>query len=51
MKSAPLYSVWEYTDVDRAFWAEHLEQWLPQRIMDAHTHVMDPRFQILPMRS
>jgi hypothetical protein len=45
----PLYSVWEYNDVDRAFWAEHLEDWLPQRIVDAHTHVMEPKFQIVPM--
>jgi hypothetical protein len=49
MKSEPLYSVWEYNDVDRAFWAEHLEGWLPRRIIDAHMHVMEPRFQIVQM--
>ena len=49
MKAVPLYSVWEYNDVDRAIWAEHLEDWLPPRIIDAHTHVMEPRFQVIPM--
>jgi len=47
MNSTPLYFLWEYNDVDRAFWAEHFEEWLPRRIIDAHTHVMHPRFQIL----
>lgn len=35
--------------MDRAFWDEHLEDWLPQRILDAHTHVMAPRFRTVPM--
>jgi hypothetical protein len=48
MNSTPLYFVWDYNDVDRAFWAEHFEDWLPRRIVDAHTHVMHPRFRILP---
>ena len=39
MKPVPLYYVWEYTEVDRAFWGEHLEDWLPRRIVDAHVHV------------
>ena len=30
MQPVPLYYVWDYTDVDRAFWAEHLEGWLPR---------------------
>lgn len=47
MKPDPLYYLWEYNDVDRAFWAEHLEGWLPRRIIDAHTHVMDPRFRVM----
>jgi hypothetical protein len=49
MSSTPLYFVWDYTDVDRAFWAEHLEDWVPRRLLDAHTHVMDPRFRLVPM--
>ena len=47
MNSIPLHFVWEYNDVDRAFWAEHLEDWVPHRIIDAHTHVMDPRFRVI----
>jgi predicted TIM-barrel fold metal-dependent hydrolase len=49
MDPQPLHHVWNYTDVDRAFWAEHLEGWLPERIIDAHTHVNDPQFQLEPM--
>jgi xylulokinase len=40
----PLHHVWTYTDVDRAFWQEHLEPWLPARIFDAHTHINEPCF-------
>ena len=46
MTPTPLYYVWQYSDVDRAFWQEHLEDWLPQRIFDAHTHVNEPAYQI-----
>ena len=49
MTSVPLHFVWHYTDVDRAFWAEHLEGWLPHRILDAHTHVADPRLRREPV--
>lgn len=49
MNPVPLYFLWEYNEVDRAFWAEHLESWLPQRIFDTHTHVMHPQFQLEPM--
>ena len=45
MKPLPLHHVWEYTDLDRAFWREHLKDWLPPRIFDAHTHVCEPRFR------
>jgi hypothetical protein len=45
----PLYYVWDYTDVDRAFWHEHLDPWLPQRLIDAHTHVADPAHRLVPM--
>ena len=48
MTSTPLHFHWHYTDVDRAFWAEHLEDWLPRRIIDAHTHVADPRLRLTP---
>ncbi len=44
MEATPLYFVWEYTDVDRDFWAEHLADWLPDRIVDSHTHVNDSKF-------
>jgi Amidohydrolase len=49
MDPIPLYHVWQYTDVDRAFWLQHLESWLPPRIFDAHTHVNEPRFQVEAM--
>jgi uncharacterized protein len=49
MKPTPLYFVWDYNDVDRACWAEQLEDWLPRRIFDAHTHIMDARFRQEPM--
>ena len=49
MNPTPLYFVWDYNDVDRAFWAEHLEDWLPRRMLDAHTHIMDARFRLQPM--
>ena len=49
MNPIPLHFLWHYNDVDRAFWAEHLEGWLPHRILDAHTHIMDPRFRLTPM--
>ncbi|MCD4824333.1 MAG: amidohydrolase [Phycisphaerae bacterium] len=49
MKSVPLYHVWEYTDVDREFWREHLENWLPQRIFDAHTHFCEPKYRLAPI--
>ena len=45
----PLYHVWNYTDVDAQFWRDHLEGWVPHRLFDAHTHVMDTRFRRSPM--
>ncbi|MGA2866593.1 MAG: amidohydrolase family protein [Verrucomicrobiota bacterium] len=45
----PLYFVWNYTDVDRAFWDEHLEQWLPRRLIDAHLHVARAADRLAPM--
>ncbi len=45
----PLYFVWNYTDVDRVFWDEHLEDWVPQRIFDAHTHVALVSHRLVPM--
>lgn len=46
MNEIPLHHVFTYNDVDRAFWAEHLESWIPRRIIDAHVHVNDPMFEI-----
>src|SRR5262245_7970896 len=45
----PLYFVWDYSGVDRDFWEEHLEHWLPHRLFDAHTHVADPAHRLVPM--
>lgn len=47
MATTHLHHVFDYTDVDRAFWAEHLEGWLPKRIIDAHVHVSDPALEII----
>jgi uncharacterized protein len=49
MPPTPLYHVWQYSDVDRQFWREYLDPWLPQRIFDAHTHVTEPRFRMATM--
>lgn len=49
MSANPLHHVWQYTDVDRAFWEENLEDWLPRRIIDAHTHVAHPQGRLTPM--
>ena len=45
----PLYYVWNYTAADRSFWREHLEDWVPSRIFDAHTHVQPPECRLHPM--
>jgi uncharacterized protein len=42
----PLYYVWQYTDVDRRFWDERLEDWVPRRVFDAHIHVNEPEFRV-----
>ena len=49
MNPVPLHYVWDYTDVDRAFWKENLEDWLPRRVFDAHTHVNEPEFRVEEM--
>ena len=49
MDPIPLYYVWTYTDVDRRFWQEHLADWLPTMLFDAHTHVNEPRFRCQEM--
>jgi len=49
MNPVHLHYIYNYTSVDRAFWDEKLEPWLPARIIDAHTHIMDPRFRLQPM--
>ncbi len=49
MKPIPLYHVWSYTDVDRKFWDDHLQDWLPRRIFDAHIHMADPVFRTRPV--
>ena len=49
MNPVHLHHVWEYNDVDRAFWAEHLAGWLPRRIIDAHTHLADAALRVTPM--
>jgi len=49
MEPIHLCHVWDYTDIDRRFWAEHLEDWLPRRIIDAHRHVDNPSHRLVPM--
>jgi predicted TIM-barrel fold metal-dependent hydrolase len=49
MQPRDLYFVWQYNDVDRAFWREHLEDWLPQRVFDAHQHVFPAHLRQHPM--
>jgi len=49
MNDIHLHHVFNYTDVDRAFWAEHLEDWVPQRVLDAHIHIVDPSFRTVPL--
>jgi predicted TIM-barrel fold metal-dependent hydrolase len=49
MKPTPLHFVWDYRDLDRAFWDEHLDPWLPPAIIDAHTHITDTALRLHPM--
>ncbi|MHC4717539.1 MAG: amidohydrolase family protein [Planctomycetota bacterium] len=49
MEPTHLHYVWDYTDVDRAFWEEHLEDWVPKRLIDAHAHIADPAHRLEPM--
>jgi uncharacterized protein len=42
MQPIHLNHVWEYRDIDRAFWADRLEEFMPASIMDAHVHLDDP---------
>ena len=47
MEPTPLYDVWDYTDVDRAFWDAHLADWLPERLIDAHSHLLLDRLRLV----
>ncbi|MFB3892155.1 MAG: amidohydrolase family protein [Phycisphaerae bacterium] len=49
MNETDLCFVWKYNDVDRSFWHEHLEGWLPREIIDAHTHFIDPALRQSPV--
>jgi len=49
MDTIPLTHIWQYTDVDAAFFAEHIDPWLPRRIFDAHVHVNDPALRVEEM--
>lgn len=46
MDPVSLHDVHTYTEVDRRFWEDHLEGWVPRRVIDAHVHVVDPIYQI-----
>jgi hypothetical protein len=46
MPGRPLFFIHTYTDHDRAFWEEHLADWVPPRVIDAHVHISHPRYQI-----
>jgi len=49
MNPKHLYYVWNYTDVDRVFWENHLADWLPETIVDAHVHIVDPALRRIAM--
>lgn len=49
MEPIPLHHVWQYSEVDRAFWTEHLASWLPDRMIDAHVHIADPAMNRAPI--
>ena len=49
MQPIPLHFVWQYNDVDRAVWRENLEDWVPRRLIDAHTHVASSALRRHPM--
>ena len=46
MEEITLHHKFTYSDVDREFWATHLEDWVPQRVCDSHIHIVDQRYQI-----
>lgn len=46
MSEVPLYHIFTYKDLDRTFWDEHIEPWLPPHVIDAHIHFNDPKYQI-----
>lgn len=46
MSETKLHHIFTYNDVDRAFWAEHLEAWVPKRVFDAHVHIIDQSYQV-----
>lgn len=41
-----LHHVFTLTDLDREFWARHLESFVPERVIDAHVHIADPSHEI-----
>jgi len=49
MNVEPLHFVWTYNEVDRRFWREHLADWLPRKIFDAHVHLSLPEHRKAPM--
>jgi len=48
MKPIHLHHVFDYTDVDREFWAAHLEDFVPRRVIDAHVHLVDASHCLRP---
>jgi len=46
MEDLTLHHKFNYTDIDRAFWAKHLEDWVPQRVFDSHIHIIDQSYQL-----
>jgi amidohydrolase family protein len=49
MNELKLHHVFTYDDRDREFWASHLEDWVPRRLIDAHVHFVDSVYQIETM--
>ncbi len=49
MEPKPLHYIWQYTDADAAFFAEHIDPWLPERIFDVHVHINDLSLRVEEM--
>lgn len=46
MTPVQLLGAHHYTEVDQAFWERNLHDWVPERVFDAHVHVVNAALQI-----